>query len=191
VNFAEPQTSVVHESADETLIDVALPVQSGPQYRFSGIEWNGNKAFPAAKLQSLITLPAGQPVNANRLKTDLNQVRRLYGTRGYMEAGVDPEPEFDDAAGTVSYRLKVSEGEVFRMGDLDIRGLDPKVADHLAQGWKLRPGDPYDQSYPDQFADESLKRIASNMNWSVTVHEAVNKDKTVDVTLNYTLSVSR
>jgi outer membrane protein assembly factor BamA len=191
-SFAEPRTSVVHESADETLVDVALPVQPGPQYKLAGMEWAGNKAFPAAKLQSLITLPPGQPVNANRLNTDLNQVRKLYGTQGYMEASVDPEPEFDDAAGTVLYRLKVSEGEVFRMGDLDIRGLDPRVADHLEQGWKLRPGDPYDQSYPDQFADESLKRMASNMNWSVTVHEAVNgKDKTVDVTLNYTLSVSR
>ena len=191
-NFAEPHTSVVHENTDETLVDVALPVQPGTQYKLGAIEWTGNKAFSADKLQSLVTLTAGKPVNANRLKTDLDQVRKLYGTKGYMEASVEPEPEFDDAAATVTYRLRVNEGEVFRMGDLDIRGLDPKVADHLEQGWKLRPGDPYNQSYPDQFADESLKRMASNMNWAVTVHEAVNsKDKTVDVTLNYTLSVSR
>src|SRR5262249_144252 len=64
--FGEPRTNVVHESADETVIDVVLPVQPGLQYKLTGIEWTGNKAFPAAKLQSLVTLSTGRPVNSNR-----------------------------------------------------------------------------------------------------------------------------
>jgi outer membrane protein assembly factor BamA len=190
--FADPQAKVVHEGEDETLVDVALPIEPGRQYKLSKIEWTGDKAFPADKLQSLVPLPPGEPVNAILLTSDLEKVRKLYGTLGYMAARVEPEPEFDEAAGTVAYRLKVSEGDVYHMGDLDIRGVDRKTADRLAQNWTLRPGDPYNQSYPNRFAHDSLKLLTSNLEWSVSVLEAVNdQDKTVDVTLRYNLSSSR
>lgn len=191
-SLADPQPKIVHESEDETLVDVILAIEPGRQYKLSRIEWSGNKAFPADKLLSLVPLLPGEPVNAIQLKLGLEKVRKLYGTLGYMAARVDSEPDFDDAAGTVGYRLKVSEGEVYRMGDLDIRGVDSRTADRLAQTWNLRRGDAYNQSYPQRFADRSLKLLTSNVKWSVGVEEAVNdQDKTVDVTLRYTLATSR
>ena len=61
-----------------------------------------------------------------------------------------PELEIDTNS-TVRYVLRVEEGEVYSMGDLDIRGLDARMTARLEDDWRLRGGDPYDSSYPKQF----------------------------------------
>ena len=187
-SFSEPQAKVSHEDKDETQVDIALPVNPGLQYRVSGFFWDGHKAFPVEKLQSVIHLQAGQPANAVQLQADLEEIHKLYGTVGRMTASVKPEPDFDDATSTVAYKLHVQEGEVFHLGDVEIQGMDAKVADRLRDAWTLRETDPYDSSYPKRFIDQSWKLLPPNLNWTVSIHEAVNeKDQTVDVSLRYGL----
>lgn len=186
--FAEPQAKVVKEDQDETQVDVDLPSTSGLQYKVSGFTWEGNTAFPADKLQTLVHLQPAQTANAVQLKTDLEAVQKLYGTRGYMTASVKPEPVFDDANHAVAYKLQVQEGDLFHMGDLEINGLDVKTADRLREAWNLKPTDAYDSSYPKRFIEQAWKLLAPKTNYTVSLHEGVNeKDKTVDVSLRYGL----
>ena len=184
--FAEPQAKVVKEDEDETQVDVDLPSTPGLQYKVSGFTWEGNSAFPADTLQTLIHLQPAQTANAVQLQTDLEGVQKLYGTRGYMTASVKPEPAFDDANRTVGYKLQVHEGDLFHMGDLEINGLDVKTADRLRDAWNLKPTDAYDSSYPKRFIEQAWKLLPPKTNWTVSLHEGVNeKEKTVDVTLRY------
>ena len=184
--FADPQTKVFQEDQGDTQVDVALRVNPGLQYKTGKLTWDGNTAFPAEKLQSLIRLQPNQPANAVQLKTDLEAIRKLYGTVGRMTATVTPDAEFDDATGSVAYKFQLHEGEVFHLGDLDIQGLDSKLTDRVRDAWRLQQEDPYDSGYAKRFVDQSWKLLPSNPNWTVNIHEGVNeKDKTVDVTLRY------
>ena len=184
--FAEPQAKVAKEDEDETQVDVDLPSTPGLQYKVSGFTWEDNAAFPADKLQSLIHLQPAQTANAVQLRADLEAVQKLYGTRGYMAASVKPEPIFYDDNHTVAYKIKVREGDLFLMGDLEINGLDVKTADRLRDAWNLKPTDAYDSSYVKRFIDQAWKLLAPKTNYTVSVHEGVNeKEKTVDVTLRY------
>jgi hypothetical protein len=80
----------------------------------------------------------------------------------------------------------VHEGDVFHLGDLDIRGLDSKLTDRVRDTWTLQPEDPYDSGYAKRFVEQAWKLLPANMNWTVNIHEGVNeKDKTVDVTVRY------
>jgi outer membrane protein assembly factor BamA len=186
--FSEPQAKVSHEDQVETKVDVALPANPGLQYKISGFAWEGNQAFPADRLQSLIHLQPAQPANALRLKTDLGEIQKLYGTAGYMTASVNPDPQFDDAASSVAYKFQVQEGEVFHLGELEFQGVDTKTADRLREAWALSHTLPYDNSYPQRFIEKAWKLLPSDLNWTVSVHEAVNeKDQTVDVALRYGL----
>jgi outer membrane protein assembly factor BamA len=185
-SFAEPQAKVVHEDEDETQVDVDLTSTPGSQYKISSFSWEGDSAFPAAKLQPLITGQPNQIANAVQLETDLESVHKLYGTRGYMLATVTPEPTFDDGSSTVAYKLVVHEGDLFHMGDLEITGLDSKTADRLEEAWDLKQSDVYDSSYPKRFIEKVWKLLPPKTNWTVDVHEGVNeKEKTVDVSLRY------
>lgn len=189
--IGDPQTKVLKDTEEETLVQVELPVTPGRQYKVSAFKWEGNSAFPAAKLQSMIHTQPGQTINAEQLRTDLQAIHKFYGTRGYMLATVKPVPEFDDAANTVAYKLEVNEGDVFHLGDLDIQGLDAKTVDRLREAWTLREADPYDTTYPMRFFEQTVKLLSRDVTWTVSVHEGVNeKEKTVDVTLRYGLKPS-
>lgn len=184
--LSDPKPKVAAETADETEVTVQLTVVPGAQYKISDIRWEGNKAFPVQKLETLVRAKPGDLANLPRLKTDLDEVHTLYTERGYMLAKVKAEPKLDDDAKTVSYTLQVAEGDVFHLGDLDIQGLDPKTTDRLREAWTLRETDPYDSTYPRRFFEDTVKLLSRDVTWTISIHEGVNEeDKTVDVSLRY------
>ena len=183
--FAEAEAKVAQENPQETMVDIDIPVAPGRQYKLTQIQWSGNTVFPAEKLQPLIHLQTGQYANAVELGNDLEAVQKLYGTRGYLAAHIRSIPQVDDTQSTVSYQLQVHEGDLYHMGELEIQGLDARTTARLAEGWKLRSGEAYDASYPQQFLSDT-NRVIPLVQWKIAVHNSLNeKDKTVDVTLHF------
>jgi outer membrane protein assembly factor BamA len=183
--FSDAQTRVVQDKPQETLVDVTFNVDPGRQYKATEIQLVGNKVFPIEKIRELVHQQPGQPANAVQLNHDLEAIKKLYGTRGYLAAAIQATPEMDDAQSTVRYLLEIKEGDVFTMGDLDIRGLDKRETNRLFTAWKLLAGDPYDSSYPQRFLKESAKDLGD---WKITINESLNdrdKEKSVDVTLRF------
>jgi outer membrane protein assembly factor BamA len=184
--ISAPKIKVVGETADSTQIALDFTVNPGPQYKFAGLHWKGNKAFSADKLQELVHVKAGDLANTPQLQADLEAIHHLYGSVGYMIQFAELTPQFDDSAHTVVYQIAIQEGEVFHFGDLDIQGLDPKSTDRLREAWTLRESDPYDTTYPKRFFEQTVKLLSRDVTWTVSIHEGVNEqDRTVDVTLRY------
>ncbi len=187
--FGEPSTRVVSESPDETMVDVSLPVEEGTQYTLGKLTFADNSVFPAEKLQSQIHLQAGAPVNLIQLRNDLETIRSLYGTRGYVKAALHLQPDFNDTGNTVAYQVAVHEGDVYRMGDVDLEGLDDKAAARMREEWSLREGEPYDSTYSQRFVKQAAAELSKDAQWSIAVSESVNdKDKIVDVVLHFSKS---
>ncbi len=184
--FGEPQPHVVAQGPDGPVVDVNLPVTEGAQYKPAAVDWSGNDLFPAEQLQSLIHLSKDKPVDAVQLQEDLRSVQKLYGTRGYIKAAVTPETEFNDAETSVAYKLWVKQGDLYRLGEVDIDGLDEKAKARLREEWHLREGEPFDRSYTEKFIHESARDLPPGIHWKITPHESVNEsDKTVDITITY------
>jgi len=184
--FGDALAKVVDGSPQETAVDVTFPVEPGRQYKLTGIEIGGYKSFSAETLRQLMHAEMNQPANAVQLDIDIEAMKKLYGTRGYMAASIQADPELDDTNSTVRYVLHIQEGEVYSMGDLDIRGLEARMAARLEDDWRLRGGDPYDSSYPKQFLDREDKEISVLSDWDISVRESLNHNEhTVDVTLRF------
>jgi outer membrane protein insertion porin family len=149
------------------------------------IDWSGNQAFTTDQLQGLIQLKPGETANALLLDKDLADVRRLYGTKGYMAPSVEPKPEMQDSDSTVRYTIEVKEGDIFHMGEIEIRGVDEKTRNKLLFSWRLKEGDAYDSGYVERFVKASLEQLPAGFKWNVIPHEALNDDRTVDVSLRY------
>jgi outer membrane protein assembly factor BamA len=183
--FADAQPKVVADSPEETLVDVAFPVAPGVQYKLSELQLSGYKLFPAERLREMIHLPPGQPVNAVKLNQDLAEIKQLYGSRGYMASRITATPETNDTDATVKYLLQFQEGDVYKMGELEIRGLDSVITQRVAAAWKLREGDTYDAQYAKKFI-ASAPSLPPGEDWSITIHESIEeKDKVVDVSLHF------
>jgi outer membrane protein assembly factor BamA len=184
--FGDAEGKVVQDSAQETIVDVTFPVDPGRQYKLTVLEIAGYKALPAETLRALMHTQLGQPANAIQLDTDIEAMKKLYGTLGYMAVGIRPEPEMDDANSDVRYVLHVQEGDAYTMGDLEFRGLDTRTTARLEDEWKLRGGDTYDSSYAGRFLEQVNKEISLMGDWTTSVRESLNaKEKTVDVTLRF------
>ena len=189
--FGASSARIVKQSSGEqdpleVQVDAILPVTPRKVYATSDVAWKGNSAVKVDELRGLIHMPVGQPANAVRLMSDLEGVHKLYRSRGYMAAQVTPAAAIDDEKSTVHYDLNVVEGEQYKMGELEIVGLDTGAKAHLQDAWTLREGDPYNADYAKKFLDATNQLLPAGVSWSASIHEAVDaKDKTVDVTIRF------
>jgi outer membrane protein assembly factor BamA len=188
IKVAKPEASDENSARTKpTFVDIIFTVTPGTQYKLTRWAWSGNKEIPSETLQPLLHVKAGQVANTVLLENDLRAVRELYGSRGHVTANIKADAQFDDPNGTVEYTLQVDEGPVYRMGELEFRGIDNNLTARLRAAWKLRPGDVYDASYLKQFLPEARKLLPPTLDWQVTPHvTALSRDKTVDVDLQYT-----
>ena len=90
-SIAAPQPKIAEETPEETLVDVTFPLTPGSQYKVTRVQLSGNKdVFPVEKLRELIHLQPGQPANAVEADQDAENLKNLYGTRGYMAVKIRP-----------------------------------------------------------------------------------------------------
>ena len=169
----------------EIEVGAIIPVTPGKIYTTSGVAWKGNAALSTAEIAPLIHLPVGEPADAVRLLHDLENVSRLYRSRGYMTAQMKPDPQFDNDKNTVRYDLSIVEGDLYKMGELEILGLDTQTTAHVRAAWTLRQGQPYNADYPNKFRADTGKLLPRGVQWEVTIHESLEKDKTVDIEIRF------
>jgi outer membrane protein assembly factor BamA len=175
-----------------TYVEVTFPVTPGLQYKLTAWDWSGNKQISSGQLDPLLHAQTGQPANTVQLGNDLRAVQLLYGSRGYILAAIKVNAEFDDVVNGVSYHLVVQEGDLYRMGELEFRGLDNSLTARLRAAWKIRPGDIYDATYLKRFLPEARKLLPPTLDWEVDPHvTAIARDKTVDVDLQYTAKATQ
>jgi outer membrane protein assembly factor BamA len=198
--FGEPQPNVVKqpvvESEDgprnQTVVDVAFAVSPGQQYKLKYMDWSGNKEFQTDVLQKMVRAESGEPANTVRLADNLKDIQKLYGSRGFIAATINADPEFDDVADTVVLHLKVKEGAVYHMGELEFRGLDNSLTAKLRGAWKIRPGQVYDATYLSEYLPVAQKLLPPSLDWEVASHVTANvRDKSVDIDLIYSVKAPK
>jgi outer membrane protein assembly factor BamA len=183
--FLDAQATVAQDGT-QTFVDVSVPVSAGIRYNLSDLKFTGNSAFPSEKLRELIQLKAGEPANAVALDDDLQQLHKLYGTKGYLFAHAEAVPTTNDGAATVAYQLNITEGDVYRMGDLSIDGVPEENAKRMLAQWQMKKGDPYDSGYPQRFFSIMYRDFGLHGSYNVAPREAINQhDKTVNVVLHF------
>jgi outer membrane protein assembly factor BamA len=184
--FGNPEAKIAQSNEDETLVDVTFPVDPGAQYKLDGLIIAGYKAVPLDTLRQAIHVQPSQPADAVQLDKDIDAIKNLYGTHGYMDAKVRSTRELDDSRHTVTYRLMINEGDIFKMGDLEILGLESRAKDRLQNNWTLLTGETYNSGYTRRFVSQALKEVLTTGEWNTDIQETLDrKDKTVDVTLRF------
>jgi outer membrane protein assembly factor BamA len=182
----QPSPAPGAQGPAELQVDAIVPVQPGKIYSTSSVDWKGNSAITTAEVAPLIHLPAGQAADAVRLVSDLDNVNKLYRSRGYMTAQIKPDAQLDDETNTVHYELNVLEGDLYKMGELEILGLDTQAKARMQEAWTLREGQPYNADYPKKFLEDTRQLVPRGVRWDISTHATLDaKDKTVDVEIRF------
>ena len=92
-------------------------------------------------------LKPGDVADGMKIEALWQKIESYYGQHGYLDMKLSAEPQFDDAAHQISYRVSISEGPQYRMGDMVITGFSLDAEKRLRQAWQLAPGQIFDDGY--------------------------------------------
>ena len=137
---------------------ISARVREGPQYRLQSIEFLRASAFSPAQMSELFGLVPGEVFDTRKLAEGLQRLRHLYATRGHLNFTAVPETVPHPDSGAIVLRLDLDEGPVFRLGPVEITGLDsaPALARQLAETWQPHVGEVYNVDFVDNYLDRFL-----------------------------------
>ena len=140
VRLSGPPTAKLPEE-----IPVYVLISAGEVFHFGDAQWSGNNVISSIALGAYLGLKAGAVANGMELEAALEQIREEYGRRGYLDATLQPESSFDDAAHTVSYKIAISEGKQYHMGGWVITGISTNGESRVRSTFPIAAGDVFDK----------------------------------------------
>jgi outer membrane protein insertion porin family len=143
----EPHMTGNSDDPGSSNIEVIIPITPGPMYTWGGATWRGNNAVLSATLDGVAGIRAGDVADGTKIDALWRDIESEFTKRGYLDAKLDPQPDFDDNAHRVSYRVNIAEGPQYRMGEMVITGLSLDAEKRLQKTWQLAPGQIFDDSY--------------------------------------------
>lgn len=132
-------------------VDLTIPVNEGVLYSWTKADWSGNQVLSPKELDDALGMKAGEAANGKKFDKGLHEVEQAYGNTGHIQVQMNPEPEFDDAAAKVTFKIAVNEGPQYRMGAVEFKGFSSDDTATLGKKWNLKSGEIYDRSYATRF----------------------------------------
>ena len=122
VEVAEPTITAEKKDGERELIDVSVGVTEGEGYRLKDIGFSSTDVLPADELRRAFPTADGDIFDREKIAFGLDNLRRLYCTKGYVNFSAVPDAQIDDKERRISLRIDLDEGPVFRVGRLTVRG---------------------------------------------------------------------
>ena len=116
VAFGDPQIKTVGKR-----VRITVPVKEGEVHTFGDVSVEGNTVFTAEQIIGDWPLKKGQTLARKPIQTRTDAFGDAYRSRGYIYAYVDPEYVRREN-NVVDVKVRVFEGEQFRLGRLEFSG---------------------------------------------------------------------
>ena len=168
--------------------DITIPVEEGDQYRLSSITFRNNKAVRDPKvLRAQFPIRDGEIFNREKIGKGLENLRKAYGSLGYINFTSVPQPAFDEDKKTVSFDIDIDEGKQFFVRRIEFQGNTTTRDKVIRREIALEEG----QQYNQQLWEFSLLRL-NQLGYfdqikpddpNTTERHINEKDGTVDLTL--------
>ena len=143
-------------ATNEFSVEVIYPVNEGAVYKWTPADWSGSQLLAPQELEGLMGFKPNELASGKKIDDGWDTIRKAYSKKGYLEAAVKPETLFDEPGLHVQYRVAISDGPQYHMGNFLIAGVSPDAAERLKKKWRLKPGEVFDASYFDDFSRKEL-----------------------------------
>jgi hypothetical protein len=94
-----------------TPADITVLVTLGARYRIDRIVIKGAMAFPRDEITPQFPVVRGDLFNATAIGRGLDNIRKLYASKGYMNFGAFPTLQYDEIRHTVVLTINIDEGK--------------------------------------------------------------------------------
>ncbi|HET8674654.1 MAG TPA: POTRA domain-containing protein [Blastocatellia bacterium] len=182
--FHAPQARLEQGSDCKNGLDVAIEVEEGSAYAWDKAEWTGNEALSVNELEAILGMKSGDVANGLKVDNALKTIHTAYGKKGYISARAKAKESLDEAKRSVTYQISITEGPQYRMGDVTVTGVSESDANKLKEKWKLKPGDVFDASYPEDYMSNVLSKADKSRHYGISMkYDRENKIVNVAVAI--------
>jgi outer membrane protein insertion porin family len=137
-------------------VDITMPIEEGDRYHLASITFKNNKAIQSiAALRSLFPMKDGDIFSREKVAKGLENLRKAYGTDGYINFTSVPDTKFDDTKKTVDLVIDVDEGKQFYVRRIEFQGNTTTRDKVIRREIALEEG----QIYNSRFWELSLLRL--------------------------------
>lgn len=156
--FSDAVARVEERAAGNDTVDLVISVDEGTKVKIKDLVLRGNDNFRDLNLKMRVTNrgswgPFKHFYNESRFQQDLEVIRSLYVARGYLDVDVR-RGEFIHAPDNtwVSPVIDITEGQRYRVGNLEARGYSLYTRDEVLQPFRGLQGKFYDAKEFDSAA---------------------------------------
>src|SRR5208283_2562572 len=109
------------DQQDDGGVVVTFIVQARP--RVTEVKISGNKELSDSKIRKKITVKANQPLDEQKLFSDVQEIKKLYEKYGYPDTQVKyVYDKFDEAAGRASVTFQIVESKKIKVTRVEFIG---------------------------------------------------------------------
>jgi outer membrane protein assembly factor BamA len=101
----------------------------------------------------------GQTANWAEIQQSIWEMEKIVKRTGYYNATALPERNLDDSRRVLDLKVPFRLGPLYHFGQLSITGLPAAQETQARNLWKLRPGDPFDYAYPNDFLADFFQAV--------------------------------
>jgi outer membrane protein insertion porin family len=110
----------VDQSTNDSGVVVTYLVQANP--RITEIKIVGNIKVKDSKIRKKITVKVGDPLDEQKLFTDVQEIKKLYEKYGYPDTKVQYIPAIDENAGRGTVTFQIVESQKVKITEIDFIG---------------------------------------------------------------------
>lgn len=164
---------------DQKGMRIYIAVSEGEQFFVSSVEIAGNKVFSEDELRKLTKLMPNKVFSKAVLKGDVTALSDKYSDNGYALVSINPDLVPDDVKKQVGVIYRISEGDKYKIGKIDISGNTKTKDKVIRREIRVDEGETFNSSA----LKRSYERL-NNLNFFETVDMAPKprpEEKTVDL----------
>jgi len=180
VNFPQIETT---PASDVKGINVTVHITEGPVFKLREVNITGEMA-DNPRLAKEGAFRINETVDMHAIDEGAKRIEKYLKRRGFMDASAKVQPKVDDKSKTVDVAVNVDPGPQYRMGKLDIEGLDITSEPQIRKMWALAEKAPFDFEYPDSFLAD-MPNVLDNLGRTRSTIKPDPGTLTVDVILTF------
>jgi outer membrane protein insertion porin family len=127
-------------------MDITIPLEEGEQYRLGSITFKNNKAVgDVRQLRGQFLIKDGDIFSRDKIVKGLENLRKAYGSLGYINFTPVPETRADDDKKIVYVTIDLDEGKAFSVRRIEFSGNTTTRDKVIRREIMLEEGQPYNQ----------------------------------------------
>jgi outer membrane protein insertion porin family len=136
--------TITSDGKGNNSMTITFNISEGVQYRFGGVEFEGNDIFSTETLSGLVRSIPGELINGTRLSADLQRISDKYYENGYIFNTIDIQEKREN--GVLSFKIVIVERERAHIESIKIQGNDKTKDSVILREIPLESGDIFSRS---------------------------------------------